>query len=825
LLADVNILTPVWPTGITRGMNIATAASRALLPGLLVISCVLLWYYCSGGSWLLPSYWTPALRLDLQWWLGGTLGLAAVLQLLRPAQSRVLLLAAGALYLMQGIGWLPSLATLLFFLSCWCVGRCLLLLAFPASQTSNHTLPLLLGLALQLALFGALIHFPLNYTALYLVAQILPLSLLLQPTQREALLQPLVAWLDSSRNLLNRVPYIPCVLLLLVLGAVARYALFPTISGDDNAVHLRLWTELAWRHEYSFDVRSQIWAVAPFALDLVHAIISLAAGRDGRGALDFCLYALLLRQLWCILGYWALQPQYRLLLLALFASTPLVGNLLITLQTELFMALLAAAGVRFLLDTRSSWYSEQGLGLVAVAALVCATKLPGAVLGLLLLAPSLWQLWPLRVADWRQHSLCSRWVVAGFVLVCTWVALHSYLMAWGVTGNPLFPLYNGIFLSPYNDPVNFSDGRWMHGFSLASYWAVFFATSSHYESRDFVAGFQYLFLLPLGFVLLLRHLPWRQAWIIGLPLFGFGLVMFSSTQYWRYLLPVMPLAVLAMAPLLMDTVQQRRWQRAVACTAMLCCLGLNLWFYPGISYLMAIPPGQVYTPAGRDTATLEYLPEKAMSTHVSATAPGSTVLYQPERPFGAVLHGEPWYPMWYAPQRRDRAASVVSSAALEQALRDEGITHVVWNLQQVAIPSSGNDILRSWLSRYGLPLLESNGVVLSALSQPGLQYRPVWQDNSALGTQPQLLHELSAGTSKALRVSGRFTCSDPAATIVLNLAWNNGVHTWRFMHCAAQPLDYQEAIAVPAGAVTAGFSLFTQGSGTVAADNLTLELY
>ena len=804
-------------------MSMVTATARGLLPGLLVLSCILLWYRSSAGTWLLPSYWSPALLLDLQWWFAGALLAAVLLYLLRPRQARVLLLCAALLYLVQGIGWVVSVVTLLFFVAAWCLGRGLLLVVFPQASIAGFTLPLLPGLVLQLGIFGTLLHVPLNFPVLHLLLLLLPLVLLWRPAQRQELLQPLLACGDSSRNLLDRIPYVPCVLLLSLLAAVARYVLFPSVSGDDNAVHLRLWTELSWLHEYSFNVQEQIWSVAPFAVDLLHAVISLAATGDARGALNLVLYLLLLRQLWCVAGYWQLAPTSRLLLLALFASTPLLANLLLTLQTELFMALLASSGLRLLLACRS-WYSAESLALAATAALACASKLPGAVLGLLLLLPALWLLWPLHLNDAARHGRRSIGVAAAFLLACAAVALHSYGVAWGVTGNPLFPLYNGIFQSPWNDPVNFSDGRWQPGFSLTSYWNVFFATSQHYESQDFVAGFQYLFLLPLGFVLLLRRLPGRHTWALGLPLFGFGLVMFANTQYWRYLFPVMPLATLAMAPLLM-TPGQLPWQRGVATAAMLCCLSLNLWFLPGISYLMALPPGQVYTEAGRAAATLRYLPEKAFSAQLSSSAPGSTVLYQTERPFGAVLRGEPWYPMWYAPRRRDLATSIRSSAQLQQALQAEGITHVIWNFERLGATNSGTDLLREFLSLHGLPLRESAGVVLFALADAEPVYGAIWQGNEMLDTTPRLLHEAAAAGHTALRASGRFTCSDLAATIVLNLAWSDGTHTWRFLPCSAATLQYREALAVPPGAEKAGLTLFIQGSGTVTAENLTLELH
>jgi hypothetical protein len=767
----------------------------------------------------LPLYWTTAVLGDALWWSGSFLALGTVLHWLHIVRAPQLMLAAAAAYLAIGLGWLSCLGVLLFFSSSWCVGRGLLLVLFPERPSAGHSIPLVIGLLLLLALFGVLIHFPVNTPLLYRVLLALPLLLLMRSRQYREFASCFAGFMQPP-GATGQIPFPLFAVLLTLTIAVARYAFFPSISGDDNALHLRMWAELSWLQMYTFDFTSQIWAVAPFALDLLHAIVSLAAGTDARGALNLALLALLLRQLWCTLALWTVLPRDRLLLLALFVSTPLLGNLLITLQTELFLALLASIGVRLLQDSGRDWYSERSLALIACAALACATKLPGAVLGILLLLPLIWQLWPLRLAEWRGKARRSRLLVPGLLLTAGFVALHSYAVAWLSTGNPLFPLYNGIFLSPHTDPFNFSDGRWLRGFSLSSYFSAFFATSSYYESRDFVAGFQYLILLPPGLALLIRWLPPRQAWAVLVPLLGFGLVMFYNTQYWRYLFPVMPLATLAMAPLLREHLAA--WLRYLARGLLSCCLVLNLWFYPGISYLMAVPPGQVFSAEGREQAMRQWLPEMALSLDLNTVAENTRTLYAPDRPFGALLRGDPWYPMWYAPHRRDIASSIRSAEQLASTIRSEGITHAIWNVSRQAPVGIGEQLVQDHLSEYGLPLRESGEAVLFALAEAPLEYRTDWE---GAGSLPLDSASLAVTGKSALRLSGRFACTVDSSIIVADLHWDQGAVTRRLLTCQDLDVSLRQAIPVPEGAARLILKLFANDGSPIVAADLNLELH
>src|SRR5690606_20282233 len=98
-----------------------------------------------------------------------------------------------------------------------------------------------------------------------------------------------------------------------------------------------------------FDVHNQIWSVAPFAVDLLHAGLSLLAGADARSAMNLGLALLLLLLMARIMQHWLLPARVQWLLMVLMASTPMLGNLLLSLQTELLLAVVALAGLRLVL--------------------------------------------------------------------------------------------------------------------------------------------------------------------------------------------------------------------------------------------------------------------------------------------------------------------------------------------------------------------------------------------------------------------------------------------------------------------------------------------
>lgn len=755
-------------------------------------------------------YWMPSFATGSAWSTAIGVALAVLLRVVAPTQAVPLLAGIAAFYIAGGLGPVRLGAGLLGACACLLAGRRVLAWMFP-TQPASPTAATLSGLALYLALFGLMIHFQVNYRAIYVVLFAAPLVAEGISGRIPAMLAQIPAHCAAARAAAERLPYAAFAAAVLVAMHVARYGFMPTVGFDDNALHLGMWTQLRYGAIYEFDFRVQVWEVAPFAVDLLHAAVNLVAGDDARGATNVLLLAVILQQLWALFATFQLTAGSRVLLLALFVSTPLASYSLLTMQTELFMALLATAGVRLVLELKS-WCSPHSAALLAVAALCCATKLPGAGLGIMLLASAVLRLWAMR-HDAERAAPRGIALFALFTAVLATLAFNAYVTAWLKTGNPVFPLYNAIFASPYFDAVNFSDTRWAQGFSLASYWNLFFDTSRFFESEDFVAGFQYLLLFPLGVAALLASKTLRRySPLLLLPLFGYALFVFAATQYWRYQFPVMPLATVAIAALLLP--HYSRIGAALVQGAVVVCIALNLAFAPGISGILWEAPEQAWTPAGKLRMIERFAPARLLNDWLNENAPGSRVLYPSGVPFGATLDGTPLYPTWYSPEV-DRAFSAIRDEADGFAfLRDWRVDYILAWSNAPGQPGSMNWALRDFLSRYALPLVQAGDQVLYRLAATAPEYTNIFDapDVLRIDATPRPLGSFSSNAARAFRYRTEFACESDAGYFAAQINWDNGQYYYHEIPCSASPLRFEEALPVPPGA--SGGELWGRVTGT-----------
>ena len=759
--------------------------------------------------------------VDFLLWSSACVALAAILKISKVHMKETVLAGFVMLYLAAGIGFGQTVATLYFALSSYCLGRLLLYAGFIRTRARLLLLEsIMVGAGTHLALFGVLMHFPFNNSLVYTVILALPV-LLACVVGLPALYLPRVglAWQRMQAKCGSR-SYWLLVLAVIVVGHVARFAFFPTISYDDNATHLRIWTLLSTQHVYDFDVRAQIWLVAPFAVDLLHAVISLVARTDARAALNLGLLSLLLYSMWKLSSLINRRVNERLLVIILFVSTPLLASLLTGLQTELMLAVLATAGTWLVLKRDGGLISARGVAVLMVAALCAATKLPGAVLGVVLLAGLVLE----RYLQ-RKQGLPAlqgvQWVALTAILMsAAFVALHSYGVAWKITGNPLFPLYNGYFKSPFFGPYNFTDTRYVTGVSWRSYWELFFNTGRHYESHNFVAGFQYVALFPVALAILLIVAPTRSALRILLPLLGFGMVMFAAVQYLRYLFPVLPLASVLIGAMFYgctsNTAQGwiRRW--IVATILLFTCA--NMYFSTGISWYLDRPAGGFYGEKAREAIVKEIMPEQIFNAYLNREAPGAGVLYEDSRPFGATLMASPTYVNWYAPATLAQIGAVRSEADMQAFLMQHKISYVMWDLAQ---PIDENNAyrrhLRMHLDRFGEPLFLKGGVVLYRLHGTALAYRQVVSIDdfhayanatrkvTAVGelladSTPDVLKIFDTGLASSARYSVSLACPDKRGSLIAQINWNAGQVYYRLITCNQDTLDINETIPVPVGA-------------------------
>lgn len=424
---------------------------------------------------------------------------------------------------------------------------------------------------------------------------------------------------------------------MVALCAVAL--LPPSVQYDDLVYHVLLPGQLATLGHYKMDIASQAWAAAPWASDLLQGYIAVLGGHQARGAANALWLLLTLGMLWNLGAEVGLKTSLRWISIALYATQPIVSALNGSMQAD--TAITTATLTLVTLTVRMMRTRNTGTlaAFMVVSGLLMALKTTQA----LLIAPmALIVLWHLGFGKFLKSSLPRLPMALG---VCG----SSYAYAWYLTGNPILPLFNGIFRSPYAPLSNFDDARWHHGFSWDSLWQVTFHTSNYQEALAGAFGFALLALM--GCVVLGLRLPKIRWLIVGL-LFSLAST-FAAIQYTRYLVPLLaPLITLALVAW-QGVGMRRTGELLLAGVAMLNAAFIPAAGYPlsdDINWTMFSKLNQ--TPVEATTSIdRRYAVESLIAQHMRLAWPHGYSIYlaDPERPFTAPFLGQAVGRSWYDP--------------------------------------------------------------------------------------------------------------------------------------------------------------------------------
>lgn len=448
---------------------------------------------------------------------------------------------------------------------------------------------------------------------------------------------------------------------VLLLGLAGTGAWLPTMQFDDVVYHLGLPWQLQDTARYAMDPMLQVWALAPWGGDVLHGVAQMLAGGEARGALG---------ALWLVAAAGAVFALARRLggdavrgwwTVALLGSLPLSMSLAGGMQTELpAMALLPALAWVVLGDGRAG----PPRGLLAGAILfggLCGLKTMHAAVALPLLA------W----AGWRyRQRIAWRWLPIA-VLLAMAVAGSSYWYAWWTAGNPVLPLLNATFESPYFPARDFIDGRWKTGLVPWLPWSLSFDTDRHLEAYD--GGFGFVLVALAGvWLLALRDARTRALALVA----AAGLLLSAlPMQYARYMQPALVLAL----PALVLALPQVRGAQA----AFWALCALNLAFATNAGWMLRSGAlKHTVRVVGADAPLLErFVPERTLAQQLRTAGEDGAVLLLPGTGLALAELGQRGRNMlWYSPQWQAaglRAEADAEGRAWARLLRQNRIGHVI----------------------------------------------------------------------------------------------------------------------------------------------------
>lgn len=674
---------------MTSTTNPLVAYTQPILTILLtvIVACILL---NTEGS--LTPYWSNESLKALAIWTLVSLSIFLICKLIFKVLAPIICIAITLSFLFVGAGISQSITVILFTLSIYVLGRNLLGWLTPhLANTPLWIASLILGATFYIAILGFLVHFPINYQLTYSSILVAPLLLYFLSAQNRLLfIQYCIETISKANGQLSLIHYGIFCATLIVIGYIGTYVFIPSVMHDDHVFHLAMWSQLEYQHQYHFDVNIQKWSLAPFALDSLHGFTSVITRTDSRASLNVALLTLLVLSVWRLLSIIIENSNYRTIALCLFASTPMLSNLLLSLQTELILALLTTTGAIILYE-KANEALVQSLSLFLICCLLAAVKLTAIFIAVaffmcFLIGHSNNALKLFKIDAPTQLKILlvlSVGLIAG---------IHSYFFAYIKTGNPLYPLFNELF-NDNSDLSGISGSAFIREPSFKAFIGFFFDSSNYFESKNFIAGFQYFLLPLLGFIYFLFSKKKLILLYTSLPIIIFGAVIFSQMQYWRYFFPVLPLASVLFGILFIGN-PKNILVALVTPTIFTAYILLNLVYLPGVAFLFNGNHFKYFFPEEKITFQQGQIPEAALNTYISTTYPSSKVLMAIGRPYGATLGTTPIYAGKMAPTTFKAIKGITSEEAFLNYLSTNKIDFVYWNTSETQYRFSFQSLLK-----------------------------------------------------------------------------------------------------------------------------------
>lgn len=555
-----------------------------------------------------------------------------------------------------------------------------------AKQASEPASRIVIGLAVLVALVGWLLPFPIHTSMGYR-----GIAVAICVVRYQSVLAHCKDMWQGWRGLEQEAG--SWLVLTVVVTCLAGLGLWlPSVSYDDNTTHLTLPYQLLRDGYFHLDVSGQVWALAPWGNNILHAIAAMLAGSEARAAVDLLWLLLGVQGAWQLARAMGASVRVALAAAALFASLPLTGYFTTTMQVD---GASAAVLMRFAAMLAVSGRSLPPLlPTAALLALLAGLKASNGVYVL----PALgWLAWlAVQQRQWR-------WLLSMLGLTVL-LGGSSYVYAAWVTGSPLFPLFNASFKSPYFATINFIDQHWMAGVTWRSLWDMTFHSDRYGEHYPGAFGIALLALLPALVIEVVRR-PASRA--IAVWFAATGLLLFLQIQYLRYVFPATAILVVIGVLGLARALPAKLFPVALSAllVANLALVPTTVWYMHDDVWALLLRQG----PAARAAIEASRAPERVVLRRILMASPQACILMTDKRaPFAATAAGRAVTTKKIQDPRVGNTAAWADEDASGQRWQQ---TFAVLGSSHVMTTQSPSLPLRTALQQRGFAVIDAEGAV------------------------------------------------------------------------------------------------------------------
>ncbi len=571
--------------------------------------------------------------------------------------SVALALYANALWSLIVVLWIVVSSVIL--------GQSLLSKLFGKYQYNNLS-QFLVGIGFLGTLVGLLAHFPYNYFGIYGIALIMPLIVWHKSLKGFLISQS--NWFSGEYSEPKSVKILDTVIVGVALVDFI-IALMPEIGFDPLVMHLFIPAHLSLRHQWGFAVDTYVWAVMPMLGDWIYSIGYMLGGETSARLINtgfIFILGWLIRELVLWAGGNSIGSRWAVLL---FLSTPLTLSESSCVFIESVLTVFIVSGAFGLL--RSCWPMGNPRYEFPVAGFLLGCALSTKALTLFIL-PVLLLVLVIRYKLWLKSDYVNSILIGIFLLFA--FGMIPYVTAWVLTGNPVFPFYNGIFKSPYFDVYNFVDGRWQMGLSWNTLYDITFFSTKYAEALPGVAGFQWLLLLPVTSLIILMKWNKQGLVLLFISLASFFFI-FNSISYLRYAFPLYPFLC---ATIGIGISQSCSSLRLVESVIAYCCVGLNLVFInSGFNTYVSFPIEYLSSQSDRALLLRQILPiRSAVEIVNSLNSEHSPVGFFAD-PLSAGLASDGLYTNWYNSRFNSMIDAATTPIDIARVLKKYKVQYVI----------------------------------------------------------------------------------------------------------------------------------------------------
>lgn len=562
-----------------------------------------------------------------------------------------------------GFGALVPVSVVAFLaLSAYASGR-LLLRSSKTSPTDN----LLVGIVLFGTILSLIVHLPINNAGTWGLLFALPLLSGWRHVRE--------LWSSIKSSEPESVDFHLYFLHCAIAAAALLHflvGLMPEGGHDALAMHLFVPGYVAHNQFWHFDASLYVWAVMPMLVDWLYTAGYLFAGETGARLVN-CGSIMLLASLVYRTASWAganrISANWAVLLLLV---TPLTFAESSKLFIEGMWSVLVMGGslavLRLVTQSGNARREIILAGLLLGGALaakaVTFTVLPILIFALLIV-----------VRHWFSRNLLP---VAGLsLLIFCAVGAIPYVVAYILTGNPVFPFFNAYFQSPLYPAENFSAAAFFEqGFNWNTMYQMTFNSGRYLEATAGAAGFQWLLLILPG-TLVVVFAQHRRALLLVLLGAGWLLLTFGQTAYLRYVFPAFALACALIAVFLTLAKSAGKWAQVSVLTVALLTVMLNLLHFHSGTYNGKIDLRVIVDARVRDGYIDSNLPLRSAVELVNELNRKTAPVAFFSAPLTAGLKADALYVNWYNPRFQKAVLATTSPGDMGQLLAREGVEYFV----------------------------------------------------------------------------------------------------------------------------------------------------